>query len=1059
MSNIATLQKITFTTMDAFLSAVNQNFAVIENSPLYKGISGDEGPDGGTGLTGTRGSQFIFVTLAAFQNVFPGELTALSDISLAYVNSKLGSFDNTQLLIQALGTDQLVNKDIVVLSNTEMLTYDFVNNIFIDTGVAFNTQTSLQNSIEQQIETYVQFYIANDPTLNSLENIIQSYSTLGKNFPDTNNSFTTNSITSSTVYSPFIPGFNSQIGVPITNHQYFGFTDAEWPLANAGTQVFGSIKKYYQMLMATVTTDGNNTLNSAFAPGVNNIPTAVFMQDTQNNGIMVGYKGSPNLRAFGTMYKNNINELVIQSDQGSQASEYSQLLVHANYLKYAKLVQFLNSLQVSLDLTVGGDMDTAAVNTGKFTAGAVSGNQFNTGVAEFGYNSSTTPVSVSKHVATKENFPNYVSKVLITDPNGDLLKTYIVEKTALNIADETDLNQITVIPNSNTSVLTSDYFAFLANKINNIESYAGTNYWRKDQFGTGVIPAISVSGAMSSGSDTLLAGGMMQFVKNTNIATLTATQFNNNAVNVSYGFFKSNVLVTDSNGNLSKSYSLDAEVLNPAEITTGDLAIYSQSQNTIISTYHYAHLAQKINAVNAAFTANTWSKAQFNTFEIPDLSLSGDLNTRGNVNFAPNNGAAVFHIDKATGTMTLGSSSSQVTIATNALRLQQFVNAVLTTDGSGNVQNTYAVETGNFATGDQASNNPITISISSATHLATSANVSWLAVKINNILSWIANTFWTRTQLSDGSVSDLRATNSVKSDNIMQAGSPSDPTLLANGANATVGKSNGITTIRGTTINFANRPSVVLVTDGSGNLISNYSIETSHPAHLDQAGITANYWASGSSSFDTIPNSAAKVLTSDFLQFVMLNFNSIRALIFNRPTYAELNALMPSGGIIMWTNKLGGVPSGWTICDGRQIGSTGVFTDNMVNKFIKGSASAPGVAGGNPNSNIVLTVANLPNTTVPFTTDASGLHSHVAEFGGDHTHSYVQTQGGIDFGNGSTRNSNTNAFGGQTGSAGGHTHTIDLDGQHTHTGSITLGSANPVSVEPDSFTAIFIIKN
>jgi hypothetical protein len=1060
--NIDTLKKITYTTMDTFLEDLNRNFAVIQNSPLYKGVPGQGGPEGDDGTAGTRGSSFIFVSLQSFQAIFPNELQAGSDISLIYLNSKLGTFENQQLLMQALGVTQLVDKDIVVLTNTEMLSYSYGANTFSDTGIAFNQQTSLAASIEQEIETYVAYYVQNSSVINSIKNIFSDFQSLGKNYPDTNNTFTTTSITGSTVYSPYIPGYNSQIGVPITNHKYFGFQDNEFPVNNAGTTVFGSIKQYYNMLMATVSTDGNNTLNSAYAPGVNNIPSAIFLQDTYNNGLLVGYKGKANLRNFGSIYKNEVDEFVIQSDAGSQDSEYSKLLLHATYMKYAKIVYFMNDLQVSRDLTVGGDLDTKAVNTGKYTAGASSGNSFNSGVSEFGVQESG---SVNKSVATTEQWPNYPSAVLVADSVGNILKSYGIETAAENGADLVDLAPITVIPNSSHSILTSNYFSFLAQKINAVTTYAANNYWRKNQFNTGEISDITTSDSLNTTGNTNLSA-MLTLVKNTGIATLTANQFIDNSVAKKYGFFKGNVFVTDANGNLSQSYFLDTIYPPDSEITSpADLPIYSTSSQTLISTYHYAHLAQKINANNSNLAANYWSKAQFSTFAIPNLALSGDLSARGSVDFSPNGGSSVFHIDNTAGSMTIGSTTSQVVVQTNSLKLQQFPSNVIVTDGAGNVVNTYSIETNQFASGDQADANPITVNVTSGSKIPTSANVGWLATKLNNFMAWVQANYWNRTQLSNGSVSDIRATNSIKSDNILQAGNSSDTTFSANGSTAVLGKSNGSTTIRGSVINFANQPSIVLTTDASGNLTGSYTIETAKPVYTSQSDITNNYWATGASAFDTVASSAGGVVTSDMFLFIMRNFNSVRQLLFNRPTYAELNSVLPSGSIIMWTNKTGSVPSNFTICDGRALGGSGglIFTDNLIDKFIKGSLT-PAVDGGNAGHQQVLVTANLAAHGHNVTVDAGGLHTHNVEVGGGHTHTLALTRSPYHtYGSGSDT-PYISGPGAQdilgTSNQGSHSHVIDYDGTHSHTATAdAAGSGTAFSVEPQSYTAIFIMKN
>lgn len=57
-----------------------------------------------------------------------------------------------------------------------------------------------------------------------IKNIFENYSTLAKNYSDTNNTGITTSVNSTSVYSPFIQGVTSNIGIPIESNKYFGLS-------------------------------------------------------------------------------------------------------------------------------------------------------------------------------------------------------------------------------------------------------------------------------------------------------------------------------------------------------------------------------------------------------------------------------------------------------------------------------------------------------------------------------------------------------------------------------------------------------------------------------------------------------------------------------------------------------------------------------------------------------------------------------------------------------------------------------------------------------------------
>jgi hypothetical protein len=118
-------------------------------------------------------------------------------------------------------------------------------------------------------------------------------------------------------------------------------------------------------------------------------------------------------------------------------------------------------------------------------------------------------------------------------------------------------------------------------------------------------------------------------------------------------------------------------------------------------------------------------------------------------------------------------------------------------------------------------------------------------------------------------------------------------------------------------------------------------------------------------------------------------------------------ALVPVGGIILWSGSVVSIPANWHLCDG----TTG--TPDLRDRFVVGAGSTYAVAA----------------TGGSLTTSSDGSHSHTGATGG-----HTLTAGEIPGGN----------FSGGAGSAltyqtatpaatAAHTHPISADGAHTHT--------------------------
>ena len=76
------------------------------------------------------------------------------------------------------------------------------------------------------------------------------------------NVYITNQQIESSVYVPYYPGLTTNSNGTLVNHRYFGYTDEEFPRTGNGSIVFGSMKKYIDLLTATVSLTDGVTLTS-----------------------------------------------------------------------------------------------------------------------------------------------------------------------------------------------------------------------------------------------------------------------------------------------------------------------------------------------------------------------------------------------------------------------------------------------------------------------------------------------------------------------------------------------------------------------------------------------------------------------------------------------------------------------------------------------------------------------------------------------------------------------------------------------------------------------------
>jgi len=178
------------------------------------------------------------------------------------------------------------------------------------------------------------------------------------------------------------------------------------------------------------------------------------------------------------------------------------------------------------------------------------------------------------------------------------------------------------------------------------------------------------------------------------------------------------------------------------------------------------------------------------------------------------------------------------------------------------------------------------------------------------------------------------------------------------------------------------------------------------------------------------------------------------------------SALIPSGGIIMWSGLIASIPTGWSLCDG----SNG--TPDLRNRFVVGAGDQYDRNDTGGADSVTLTEAQMPSHD--HSMGSAGSHDHGGTItGGNHAHDYTLWVGD-QFERG----------GGRTGAAipgvtrrdngridqfsdpnydfavsgnGSHSHSIPTEGGHTHTVNNT-GGGSAHENRPPYYALAFIMK-
>ena len=171
------------------------------------------------------------------------------------------------------------------------------------------------------------------------------------------------------------------------------------------------------------------------------------------------------------------------------------------------------------------------------------------------------------------------------------------------------------------------------------------------------------------------------------------------------------------------------------------------------------------------------------------------------------------------------------------------------------------------------------------------------------------------------------------------------------------------------------------------------------------------------------------------------------------------SALIPQGGIIMWSGLIASIPTGWNLCDGTN------GTPDLRDRFIVGAGSSYDRNDTGGADSVQLTENEMPSHN--HSMDSAGSHSHSGSTStdGDHSHSYetrTDPQPNSTRREFVTADSVSSSSGDKSGginNAGSHSHSLSINsaGNHTH-GIGNTGGGEAHENRPPYFALAFIMK-
>ena len=659
----SSLLHIEYTNINDFVQALNQNFAIIQNSPLFRGIPGNPGKAADPGKPGKRGSLLIFIDFGKLQNSFGDELLVDSRLTVEWMNSVLINNKRLQQFCNDCNITELSHNDTFVLPNTSLYQYDEIHNRFFDTGKSLNMYRDTLSGITKQVEDYIQRAIGNLKVPGQQQSgVYKAYATGGVNYE--NGSASVDLLLDDTMLFP--SGFDTKnqvnkVELDSLHHAFAGNDNSDI------TQIIGDARRFNELLQATIKAGSNS--NSIRTINKDSIPGLIMLQKTNDAGFLLGSKHAQTLRDFAEIYMDqpvgkSLTDFVIQSNrypnnEPSLRQFYSQLRINNARMQFTKDLDILGNSELKGNVYVGGDIESKAIRTGEKTKITTDTRKKRT---EIGYADFSGYLEFLDKVI---RFKHHLNGILSTDSTGMVVLRPVDNTELLTNNDRTN---IVWNPTDLNSVVIAKQLKPILDQFNTLQGYVNT--------------LVTVK-SLETGIPNLKVKQNLSFVDSNNLGLVKAA-FNQDKAEFKYPVHFGDkiklrqplkVLATDGNSEITYKYSIEEQ---PEEMSKG-LFQHGDNKNRLVTSYHLDWIANNLGGVVTQLGNGVWTKEDFTSGNVSviggrKLKLVGDAT-----------------IDTPYLKQSKSGSSAILEIIGKAKLKDYAANRVLTTNASSEIDDSYSI--------------------------------------------------------------------------------------------------------------------------------------------------------------------------------------------------------------------------------------------------------------------------------------------------------------------------------------------------------------------------------
>lgn len=296
---------------------INYNFLQILTMSGFKGAKGEsiKGDDG----IGIRGTRWIFSTVSDFEKEFG--VKNENDINIIVINKWFVDYNERFVNCLTIPDDnELVYGDTLVIPSGQVLQLNKtdIGDRFEDTGITFAQVSQLT---VEEVTNIVKQLIGDQSSNYGLK----YYKALAKNSHDGSPKLNSSITQDSTIDIDVVGG---GVGVEIPNYVFLAPNDVKVGGEMGVMLLTGSANLYHNLIQAT-----QKTLNNDYTCGVNDWGALAVMQNSYENGIILGHKNSQTFKSFSRIYKST-DALVLTSSYSPNTKEYSYISLKDNRLEF-----------------------------------------------------------------------------------------------------------------------------------------------------------------------------------------------------------------------------------------------------------------------------------------------------------------------------------------------------------------------------------------------------------------------------------------------------------------------------------------------------------------------------------------------------------------------------------------------------------------------------------------------------------------------------------------------------------------------------------------------------